>query len=916
MERERWLKIERLCRDARELKASERSQFLEEACAGDESLRREVESLLAQGRATGRFLETPNSEAATQAQALPRDQARAASTTGPDAMLGRTVSHYRILEKLGGGGMGVVYKAEDTHLGRMVALKFLTEELAQGPKSVERFRREASAASALDHPHICSVFEIGEHEGKPFIVMQYLTGQTLKQMLGARHSQTSPFARRERDTPSPRDSGGYQGAVKPLKVSEILDLGIQIADALDAAHSKGIVHRDIKPANIFVTERHQAKLLDFGLAKLVRERGSKEEAGTDSPTAEGPLTRSGDVLGTVEYMSPEQVLAEEVDARTDLFSLGLVLYEMAAGQPAFSGDSLGATINAILHRVPPSPRLYNSDLPPKFEEIISKAIEKDRKLRYQTASDMRADLQRLKRDTESEQGGAQPAVADHRSVGKRRGWVASGIALLALLVIAMLLVGLNVKKWRDRLLGRPFVPHIESLAVLPLENLSHDPEQEYFADGMTEALIGELSQIRPLRVISRTSVMQYKGQRKPTPQIAKELNVDAVVQGSVLRSGDRVRISAQLTQANPEKNLWAESYERDLLDVLALQREVAQAIAGEVQIKLSPQEASRLRPVHAVKPDAYEAYLKGRYFLNKRDREGVAKALQYFKQAVELDPGYALAYAGVADSYVIDGDNEWLPSYEAFPKAKEAASQALEIDDTLAEAHASLASIREVEWDWRGAETAYKEALTLNPGYAAAHQWYSSLLAVTGRHEEAIAEARRAAELDPLSPIVLTHMGKIYYVARRYKEARRALEGIGEVSPDFFWALYFLGLVDAQERKYEESVADLQKANNLSGGDDRTKAALGYAYALSGRKNAAQKVFNELKAQSRRRYVSPYVLALSCVGLNKEEAFQWLEEAFKQRNTELPWVGVYPLFDPLRSDARFRALLQRLDLPN
>jgi serine/threonine protein kinase len=909
VERERWLKIEGLYHGARERQAGERSQFLAEGCAGDESLRREVESLLEQGESSGSFLGTPALEVA--AQALARDQARAASTPSPDAMLGRTVSHYRIIEKLGGGGMGIVYKAEDTHLGRMVALKFVPEKLAQGTKSIERFRREAIAASALDHPHICTVFEIGEYEGRPFIVMQYLAGQSLAQKLGGRLSQTSARERRNGDALSPPDAGKDQGAVKPLKVSEILDLGIQVADALDAAHSKGILHRDIKPANILITERGQAKLLDFGLAKLMAGR----EPSDSSATTDGSLTNAGEVAGTVEYMSPEQLRDEALDGRTDLFSLGLVLYEMATGRRAFGGGPLGLVVSSILHRDPPSPRLHNPDLPPKLEEIILKAIAKDPALRYQTASDMGADLQRLKRDGETAQGWVPPVAESRRPVGKRRRWVGAGIATAALLAIGMLLAGLKVDKWRDRLLGRQTAVPIQSLAVLPLENLSHDPEQEYFADGMTEALIGELSQIQPLRVISRTSVMQYKGQHKSTPQIARELNVDAVVQGTVLRSGNQVRISAQLTQANPEKNLWAKSYERDLSDVLALQKEVAQAIAEEVQIKLSPQEASRLRAARAVKPDAYDAYLKGRYFWNKRDREGMTKGLEYFQQAVELDPGYPQAYVGLADSYLIEGDNEWLPPDEAFPKAKGAALKALEIDDTLAEAHASLGMIKQLEWDWTGAETAYKEALARDPRYATAHQWYSALLAVRGRQNEAIAEAKRAAELDPLSPSVSTHMGRIYYVARRYNEARRTLEGIGEVSPDFFWARYFLGLVDGQERKFEASVAELQQANNLSHGDDRTQAALGYVYALAGRKDAAKKIINELKTQSKRRYVSPYVLAQSSVGLDKEEALQWLEEALKQRNRDLPWVAVDPLFEPLRSDARFRALLQRVDLP-
>jgi len=830
-------------------------------------------------------------------------------------MVGRTIGYYRVLEKLGGGGMGVVYKAEDTRLGRMVALKFLPEELAQDPKSIERFRREALADSALDHPNICSVFEIGEYEGNPFIVMQYLMGQTLKQKLGRRRPRTSSFERRERDAHSPRDSGEYQGAVKPLKVSEVLDLGIQVADALDAAHSKGIVHRDIKPANIFVTERGQAKLLDFGLAKLVMAREAKKEATSDSTTSDQPLTSSGDVVGTVEYMSPEQVRSEEVDARTDLFSLGLVLYEMATGQRAFSGDSLGAIVNSILHRVPPSPRLFDPDLPPKFDEIISKAIEKDRTLRYQTASDLRADLQRLKRDTESEQGMVQPLVADHRSVWKRPGWVAAGLTILALTAIAALLVGLNVDNWRERLLGRAPAPRIESLAVLPLENLSGDPEQGYFADGMTEALITDLASVSGLRVISRTSAMRYKGTHESLQQIARELNIDAVVEGSVLRSGDRVRITAQLVQAATDRNLWASKYERDVRDVLALQNEVARSIVEEIQIKLSPQEATRLRAARAVKPDAYEAYLRGRYFWNRRDREAVMKGLGYFQQAVELDPTYALAYAGMADSYVVLGDNHWLSPHETFPKAKAAALKALEIDDKLAEAHTSLGLIRQSEWDWVGAEREYKSALVLNPGYATAHHWYSLFLCMTGRHEEAIREAGRAAELDPLSLIISLQMGQILYAARRYGEARRAIQRTLEVSPDFSPARNFLGQVYIQDHELEKSIAVLQEAATLSPGNDATKATLGYAYALSGREGDSQKALAALKEQSRRRYVSPYLLALVCVGLGKKgEAFEWLEEAYKQRDSELPWISVEPMFDLLRSDTRFHDLVARMNL--
>jgi serine/threonine protein kinase/Tfp pilus assembly protein PilF len=837
-------------------------------------------------------------------------------------LLANTIlSHYRIVSKIGAGGMGEVYLAQDTRLDRKVAIKFLNEEFSKDADKLTRFVQEAKAASALNHPNILTVYEIGDVDGKNYIATELIDGKTLREHLSHKES---------------------------LPLNTILKIGVQVSEALSAAHQAGIIHRDIKPENIMLRKDGYAKVLDFGLAKLSEPRAvATGSAGSEDATRVQVNTTPGVVMGTVSYMSPEQARGNVTDARTDLWSLGVVLYEMLSGKIPFTGETVNHTIVSILEREP----MLLENVPAELQRIVRKSMTKDVNMRYQTAHDLLIDLKNLRRDLDI-QGELERSVVPNRETAKASlenatqmyasdpvAATSSGQAAatqnitsssssleyavtqarshkLATAIIGVLLVGVISTVGYFAFVSRGGTKQISSIAVMPFVNESRNADVEYLSDGMTETLIKSLSNLSNLDVKPRSAVFRYKGKDTDLQTIAKELNVQAILNGRVAQRGDQLTLSLELVDVQKNSVMWTEQYQRKQSDLVSLQSEIAKDVSTNLKAKLSGAEETKVTKTATADPEAYQAYLKGRYYWNRRTAENLKKAIEQFKSATDRDPNYALAFVGLADCYAVLNEYAGTPTSETIPQSKVYAERALTIDGQLAEAHATLGIVNEYSWQWGEAEKEFKQAIELNPNYPTAYHWYSIFLKNVGRNDEAAAMIKRAQELDPLSSIIGVNVSRMYGLQNNVDASIENSLKIIELDPNFAPAYEYLALSYLKRGRNAEAIAAAEKAVDLNNRAGITLGDLGNVYAVVGKRAEAIDKIRELEEKYTRKQAIGQYIAAVYVGLgDKDKAFEWLEKDFQARNGKLAEIRWQIQFEPLRDDPRFKDLIKRIGLP-
>ncbi len=899
---ERWQQVKELFQAARDCAVEQRTAFLMAACHGDEELRREVESLLASDEQPGSFLERP-------ALAWPPRATK-------ELHSGQTLGPYSIENKLGQGGMGIVYLARDLRLGRSLALKVLHSHFTQDHERVRRFQQEARAASALNHPNILTIYEEGRVDTTHYIATELVAGQTLRALLSQQE-----FA-----------------------VPIALDIIAQVAGALVAAHQAGIIHRDLKPENLMLRPDGIVKVLDFGLAKLLGKDeggGMKDESEKDSELHPSsliphPSTMPGLIMGTVAYMSPEQARGVEIDARSDLFSLGVVLYELLTGRKPFAGETPSDVIAALLEH---EPAPLTQSLPVDLQRIVNKALTKPVAARYQSAQELLDDLKRVKQalDFSRQRQHLSPAaetiawVEEDRyvlpdSADKKEKKTFSSLGFLTnyfprqlsrqrnfarklgLAGLAVLVGGMFLAQWL-----RSARPPTNSIAVLPFTNIGNDPQMEYLPDGLTESLIDSLMKLPSMRIKARSTVFSYKGRDVDPRQVGKDLQVLAVVTGRVQRQGDLLLIRVELADATDGSQIWSREYRTSFAGLLSVQEELAREMTTHLRLRLNGEEQTALVKQPTTDPEAYRLFLEGRHHWNKRTSEGMHKSLELFQQAITLDPSFALAYVGKADAYTTLGSYHFMPPKDALPSAREAAEQALRIDNNVAEAHATMGKIfTDYYWQWESAEKEFQRAISLKPSYENSHHWYSTLLANLGRFDESVSEARRALDLDPLSPVLGTQMGNMLYRARRYDEAIPILQKTLELEPNFLAARVYLGFCYQRQGKTKEALAEFQRCYARAPTIPTFAALMSYSHGLAGNRTDALRYQRELKSLAKQTFASPLTHLWTHLGLGeKNEVFQWIEKCFEEHDPTVGSLKTDPLFDTVRSEARFAEALRR-----